>query len=172
MKKRRGSAMIEFILVGIPLMFLLISIFEMARGTMAYAIKEGVRYAIVHGENCDPDSSSNNCMVKIQDIAARIRDAGVGLDTSLLTVTFTYTGTRTVPTRTLQAHLADTTTYWPDNGAGSDPPTDAGSAVGMDLTISAAYPFTSALAMFWPGAGGVGFGVFNMPASSTERIAF
>ena len=47
---RKGVAMIEFTFVGIPMIFVLVSSFEMARGmwiyhTMAYAVKEGARYA-------------------------------------------------------------------------------------------------------------------------------
>ena len=59
-KKRRsraGQAMVEFTFVGIPLMFTLISIFEVSRGmwiyhTLAYSVKNGVRFASVHGINC------------------------------------------------------------------------------------------------------------------------
>lgn len=62
--RRGGNAMIEFVLVGIPLIFVLISIFEMARGmwlyhTLAYSVKEGVRYTIVHGQNCA--TAPNSC---------------------------------------------------------------------------------------------------------------
>jgi hypothetical protein len=45
-QRQRGSAMIEFTLVGIPMIFLLISIFEISRAmwnyhTLAFAIREG-----------------------------------------------------------------------------------------------------------------------------------
>ena len=55
--RRGGSSLIEFTLVGIPLIFVLLSTFEMARGmwlyhTLAYAARQGTRYAIVHGVNC------------------------------------------------------------------------------------------------------------------------
>ena len=54
--KRRGNSMIEFTLVGIPLMFVLISIVELSRGmwiyhTLAHAVKEGTRYTAVRGQN-------------------------------------------------------------------------------------------------------------------------
>src|SRR5882762_5274489 len=60
----RGSNILEFTLVGIPLVFILISTFEMARGmwnyhVMAYAVKEGTRYASVHGNNCT-DHATNS----------------------------------------------------------------------------------------------------------------
>src|SRR5215471_18790761 len=55
-RQRGGSSLIEFTLVGIPIIFVLISTFEMSRGmwlyhTLAYAAREGTRYAIVHGVN-------------------------------------------------------------------------------------------------------------------------
>ena len=55
-RRRLGNATIEFTLVEIPLLCVLISTFEMARGmwlyhTLAYAVKEGARYAAVRGQN-------------------------------------------------------------------------------------------------------------------------
>ena len=52
----KGSSMVEFALVGIPLIFILISIFEISRGmwmyeTVAHAVREGARYAAVHGQD-------------------------------------------------------------------------------------------------------------------------
>ena len=57
MKGRRGAVTLEFTLVGIPLLFTLISTVEMSRGmwmyqTQAYAISQGVRYLVVHGADC------------------------------------------------------------------------------------------------------------------------
>ena len=55
--KRRGQALVEFTFVGIPMIFILISVFEMSRGmwiyhTLTYAVKEGTRVAMVHGQDC------------------------------------------------------------------------------------------------------------------------
>jgi hypothetical protein len=66
--------MLEFVLIGIPVIFVLISIFEIARGmwtyhTMAYAVREGVRYASVHGKGC---ASPNTCQVTIGQITSVI----------------------------------------------------------------------------------------------------
>ena len=164
-RNRRGNALIEFTLVGIPLMFILISVFEMARGmwvyhTLAYALREGTRFAIVHGKNCATDP--NTCTVTVGDIANRIKDAGVGLLPEELNVTLTSANS-TVPCQPLQACLRSTEIW----------PTEPGSVAGMNITISGAYPFRSALAMFWPGAGpGINFGAFNLPASSREKVQF
>jgi hypothetical protein len=74
------------------MIFLLISTFEMSRAmwiyhTMAYAIKEGTRYAIVHGDDCW--NAPNSCGAHVADVAAAIRDAGAGLLPDQLVVTLT-----------------------------------------------------------------------------------
>src|SRR6266853_2478538 len=97
-RKQRGQSMVEFTFVGIPLLFVLISIFEVSRGmwmyhTMAYAVKVGVRYAIVHGGNCG--KNGNTCKVNLgpssdaTSIAGVIRNAGVGLVPTTTLLTFT-----------------------------------------------------------------------------------
>ena len=55
-----GSTFLEFVLVGVPVIFVMFSTFEMARGmwsyhSLAYAVREGTRYAIVHGASCSTD---------------------------------------------------------------------------------------------------------------------
>src|SRR5438874_6963926 len=93
-KNCRGSAMLEMTLVGIPIIFILISIFEMSRGmwiyhTLAYAVKEGTRFAMVHGQNCWPltPSVTNSCKTMVADVAAVIKSAGIGLDPATTTLT-------------------------------------------------------------------------------------
>ena len=168
-RERGGSTLIEFTLVGIPMIFVLISTFEMARGmwtyhTIAYAVKEGTRYASVHGVNCY--LGSNSCGVTITNVATVMKTAGVGLLPTDLTVTFTSSAGSS-ETHTLQ--------YWIESGSGSWPPTSPSgtNSVGQPVTITAKYPFRSALAMFWPGAQAHhGAGLFYLPASSTDLIQF
>src|SRR5579871_6311110 len=80
---RRGQALVEFSLAAIPIIFLMISVEEMARGmwiyvTLAHAIKEGTRYGVVHGADCAQANSS--CPVTVGQVASQIVHAGVGLD--------------------------------------------------------------------------------------------
>src|SRR5215467_11012301 len=86
-RNRRGNAILEFTLVGIPLIFVLISVVEVARGmwvyhSLAYAVKEGVRYTIVNGQN-----SANPATY--QSVCNRVVDAGPGLLANQLSLTFT-----------------------------------------------------------------------------------
>ena len=163
-QRERGNALIEMTLIGIPLVFVLISIFEMARGmwvyhTLAYALKEGTRFTIVHGENCS--LAPNSCAQTVGGIAARIRDAGIGLDPSLLRVRMVSLADDT-GMQTLNTLLASATAF----------PTGAGGTSQAPITFTAEYPFQSALSLFWPGAGSVRFGTFTFPASSRERMQF
>jgi hypothetical protein len=170
----RGNSLIEFTLVGIPLFFVLLSTFEMARGmwvyhTLAYTAKEGTRFVITKGNDCAVNP--NSCAVKLQDVAKKIQYAGLGLDPTQLQVRFVSL-TRTIGYETLQTALNDTTTYWPANAPGSAS-ADIGADPGQDLEIDIKYPFRSAIAFFWPGAGpGFTFGTFTLPASSKEQIQF
>lgn len=160
-----GNSLIEFTLVGIPLIFVLISTFEMARGmwlyhTLAYSVKEGCRYASVHGQNCA--TLPNSCSVNIGQIARNIRSAGLGLEGSRLNLTFTD-NSGTALSCAMNDCLSSNIT-WPPGSANTP---------GMTITVSATYSFQSAIAMFWPGASRQGpVAAVNLPASSSERIKF
>ena len=169
-RRSRGASILEFSMVGIGMIFVLLSFFEIARGmwtyqTMAYAVREGARYASVHGKDCAPPySPSPGCQVTVSNIATVIRSAGPGIDANNTTVTLTpAAGSAT--TDTLANLIANyTTTDWP--------PT-AGYSPGQTVQITATYPFRTFLAMFWMGRRPVNDSqVFTLGASSTETIQF
>jgi len=162
--RRRGSSTLEFTLVGIPLIFVLISTFEMARGmwnyhTIAYAVKEGTRYASVHGTNCA--TAPNTCTVTIGQVARQIVNAGIGLPTNQLRLTFT---SQSGAISCWANACLSNATVWPQS---------PGNAVGSSIQIDATYQFQSAISMFWPGAGsGSSAGTVTFPASSREIVQF
>jgi Flp pilus assembly protein TadG len=171
---RRGQSLIEFTFVGIPMIFVLISIFEISRGmwmyhTLAYAVKEGVRFAIVHGQNCDPAFGGNNCRVNlgpattVGTVSWVIRQAGVGLDPKATTLTFTAPGNATT-TCTLDASTTPCpASFWP---------LSPGNGVGQTIRIDIATPFRSAIAMLWPGSKPISFAVGVFGASSSDYVQF
>jgi len=174
----KGSSMVEFALVGIPLIFILISIFEISRGmwmyeTVAHAVREGARYAAVHGQDCT--TSPNQCDAKFSDIAARIRDGGVGLDPDQLNITITTAagaGAGTYASKgpsTLTTLLADNSSF---SGWTFGSPAGPATGAGTDVIVTGVFPFRSALAMFWPGSSNMSFSTVNLGATSRERIAF
>ena len=172
-REQRGQSLIEFTFVGIPLIFVMICVFEISRGMWIYnslnhAVKEGVRYAIVHGENCG--KSGNTCQVNLgpsvnkcdytnATVAEVIRCAGVGLDPARTTVSFTSTQ-GTLGPYALNAVPAG---IWPPA---------SGNQIGQPITIEMRTPFNSALAMLWPGAKRVTFVSGILPASSSDQIQF
>ncbi len=190
---RRGAATIEMTLVGIPIIFVLISTFEMSRGmwmyhTLAYSVKNGVpysvkhgvRFASVHGLNCvfTPEVP-NDCATSIAAIAAVIQNAAVGIDPAKTELTFKlgptggistpcYMGTpgASPPYGTLPA-CSTLTTTWPTNDG-----TGVYNGVGKRIEIDIETPFASALSMFWPGSKPVSFALVNFGASSADLIQF
>lgn len=175
---RRGQSIIEMTFVGIPMIFVLISIFEISRGmwmyhTLAHAVKSGVRYATVHGYNCT--KNGNSCSVTVAQIAQVVQDAGVGLDVGKTQLRF-YTG----PT---DANGTSKTIFATCNfvaGGGNTAcsanantfPPSSWNGVGQAITIDIQTPFNSAIAMFWPGSKAQSFSVTTFPASSTDTIKF
>jgi len=97
----RGQSLVEFALL-LPLMLLIITgLFDVARAvwqenTLAYAAREGTRYAIVHGSEGNPrvDAATPSCGTGAQDptfcvtIPNVVRQAALGVPN--VTVTLTY----------------------------------------------------------------------------------
>ena len=164
----RGNAMIEMTLVGIPLMFTLICIFEISRAmwiynTMAHGVKDGVRFAVVHGETCvsRPPAINNSCTVTVANIANRILQNGIGISPAETTLVFTPQ-TGTAITCVMTSCLSNGT-QWPPTGSNT---------VGQRIQIKISAPFRTALGMLWPGARITSFAPFNVGASAAERIRF
>lgn len=159
--------MIEFVLVGIPLIFIIISTFEISRGmwmyhTLAAGVKEGTRYAVVHGQNCA--LPPNTCSVNISQIATKIKTAGTGLPTDSVTLTFADAGGNSQSCLMSDCIAYYTSAMWPSSTE---------NAPGLKIRITGVYKFRSAIAMLWPGAGGpFSMGTINLSASSRESIQF
>ena len=166
MRNQRGSVTVEFALVGIPLVFALISTVEMSRGmwmydTQAHAINEAVRYVVVRGQHCT--SSGNTCGATVGQIATHIASVGVGLASANWNVTlYSNSGTNNVTCNPLSNCLSNSAAW----------PPSPDNAVGSYVAISGSYPFNSALAMFWPGVKPVTFGAYNLPAYAKQTIQF
>jgi len=164
---RRGQSLLEFTLVGIPLIFVLISIFEIARGmwmyhTLAYAVKEATRLAIVKGRDY---INTGGTVVTVARIVQEIgpRGAGVGLDPSELNVTLSSEGAADIPCNPITTCAANAA-QWPTPGSNGR---------NRRVSIEASFPFRSALAMFWPGGGPAQvFGVKWFRAYSQDLIQF
>jgi TadE-like protein len=176
--RRRGATTIEMTLVGIPLIFTLISIFEISRGmwnyqTLAYAAKEGVRFASVHGINCV--SNNNNCPVTIGQVASYVQKAGVGLDPSTTKLIFLSSASSDSSGGTITWNTDATCSLAScETGAlaGTDWPPPSASKQGSLIRITITTPFHSALAMFWPGSRPVSFAQVTLSGGSADEVQF
>lgn len=166
MRREKGSVTLEFTLVGIPLIFALISTVEMSRGmwlyhTQAYAVNAGARYAVVHGEGCT--TGGNSCGATVGSIATTVANAGVGLIAADWNVTlYSASGAHTQTCNPLSSCFGNNTAW----------PPSPDNAEGKGIAISGSYPFKSALAMFFPGTRPTEFGAFNLPAYAQHLIQF
>jgi Flp pilus assembly protein TadG len=91
-RNQTGRSLIEFTLVGIPLILILISVIDMSIAmwdyhTLAYAVREGARYASTKGQGCT--YSGNTCGITVANVAQQIASAGLGLVPGQLKVTLT-----------------------------------------------------------------------------------
>jgi hypothetical protein len=145
-------------------MFVLISIAEMSRGawlyhSQAYAVNEGTRYVVVRGADCQ--LNGNTCSVTVGQIATQIANAGIGLVPSQWNVTLS-SASGNVSCNPLSSCLSNNTTW----------PPSSDNAAGKGVAIAGAYPFNSALGMFFPGLKPTQFARFQLPAYSQQLIQF
>jgi len=165
--RTRGSSILEFTLVGIPSLFLLISIFEISRGMWAYhtlakAVNVGARYASLHGQGCSTNGYRGG--IAVQDVAGKIAAAAPGIPASTIAVTLTSAVSGPVTCNPLSTCLTDSTA-WPPAASNENAP-------GQEIVITGQFMFRSALAMVIPGSRPVSFSATNLSASSRQVIQF
>lgn len=176
-RRQRGTALVEFALVGIPFIFLWISVAEIARGmwqyhTIQYATKMANGYAASHGATC---ASPNSCAVNVSNVVGVFENYAIGIPMSAVTLTLsssTAGNSITCNPVSTCSTSGSWSSQWPPSSNGDN-------AVGKPIQIKAIYSFTTALAMFFPGAGqpmqfsGTGTaGQFYLPGYSYELIQF
>lgn len=158
--------MLEFALVGVLMIFVWISIVQMAIGmwcyhSLQYAIKAAGAYTTVHGSDC------TSCRLQIKDAAQTIQSYAPGITPKQLTLWFNTVASDHMTTTTVAQCTLDqcltSSLAWPPNG--SDSP-------GQEISIKGEYLFKSALSMFAPGGGTVTFGAVYLPAYTHQIIAF
>jgi Flp pilus assembly protein TadG len=163
-KKRRGSLMLEFALVGIPTIFLTVSSIETSMAMWQYHTLEecaaaGARYVITRGADC-----AGSCTVTVGNVISKIVAAGVGLDDTKLTVKLVSASTSPSGTTYSPAsnYLSSSTAF----------PPGADATVGDDITVTVSYQVTNPFVMYWPGAGKVMGANYTLGATSRQRIIF
>jgi len=162
---RRGSSMLEFMLLGVPVIFMTLAAFDASLAmwryhTMAEVVQVGARYISSHGLGCT--QSGNSCTVTVGNIISVITQNGLGLDTGKLNVTL-ISANANIPCNPVSSCTSNTTVF-PQTGDNSP---------GSDIQVSATYPIDNPIVMFWPGTTSMPTtGVLTLGATSTQRIVF
>jgi Flp pilus assembly protein TadG len=162
--EQRGSAIVEFALTGVPLIFMWIGIFWMSFGmwefhTLQYATKMANAYVAVHGASYVTAAGS---AIQVKNVATVLANNAVGIVPSSVTLTLTA-GAQTPYSCRLDACKSDSTTW---------PPTAANS-VGTNIQIKAAFTFLSAFGMWSPTAGTTSFAnSYSLAGYSEQQILF
>ncbi len=170
--RRRGSAILEFTLAGLPMLFMLVATFELARGMWVYhtvsgAAREGAHYATRHANQCT--QHGNTCAATLQSIGQAITQFGMGVIPADTVVILSGSSAPTIGPIGLDSMLTSTQ-YWPTISATQ--PSYPGGKIGEDLQVEIRYRFQSAIVVFFPGSADARIPTFWMSAASREAIQF
>ena len=165
--------MLEFMLMGVPIVFLTFSVFEVSMMMWQYismdqTVQATAQYISLHGYNCT--LNTNNCTITVANIASYIENASMGLDPAKLNITLytascvgnTCTNTSTVSCSPVNTCNSNSTTF----------PPLANNSVGNDVQVQATYKMYNPIVMFWPSRATVSTGAVTLGATSTQRIQF
>lgn len=169
--------MLEFVLVGVSVIFTTISIIEMGVESwnfhsMLFAIDTAARYTSGHGRTCT--KNGNSCTIQVKDIATMIAQRVPGVSTSQLNVTLTPATTANAVSCTPLSNC--TATNCPsgvtctNNTAQFPGSTDNG--VGSSITISANFTSSKIIPFFWLGSSGSSGQSYRLTATTNQTIVY
>jgi Flp pilus assembly protein TadG len=166
MKRRnsRGSTVLEFTLVGVPMVFVFMGIAAMGftmwtYQTLAYATKELNRYIAVHGTHCG--SGTNSCKLTVGNVATAAESYAIGLSSGTLKLTLTS------PSTTYSCSPVSSCT------SNSNPwPPSADSTVGTAIQVRMQYEVNPAFTMMWTDEKTAMYGSYNIGSYSKQRVLF
>ena len=164
MRKRKGSSLLEFSLVGVPLVLISVSIVQMSVAmwqffTLQHTIQTACRYVTTHSRGCT--TNGNSCGLTVGSVATMITGQALALDASKLNVSL-ITASGTQLCNPISTCTSNATQF----------PSSTANAVNQDVAITATYTVTEPLALFWPGSGLVSGSSMTLGAKTRQRIAF
>ncbi len=162
---RKGNSLIEFTLVGVPLIFLAISITSAGLNmwqfhNLAYTVDLTTRYVASHGNVCT--QTGNSCYTTLGSIYSVMSKTGMALDPSKVNVTLTSASGANTTCQPL-TNCSGSSTQWPSS-------TD--NAIGNDVKITATYKLINPIIMFFPDGNKTASGQFTVAATARQRILF
>lgn len=163
--QRRGATMIEFTMLGIPAIFLFLSIMSAAVDmwqffTLSYAVGQTARYASVHGAGCT--TGTNSCTITQANVASYFETQALALIPA--STTMTMNDGSGVITCTPVTSCPSPTAVFPSSGHNT--------AGANTVSVSASYTLTDPIAMFWPSAGSLIPRTWTVKAASTQEVLF
>jgi Flp pilus assembly protein TadG len=175
--QERGSAIIEFLFAGIPLILLVLIIFELCIAmwsyhTLAAAVEDGAIYASTKGQGCT--YTGNSCQVSISAIAQDILSAGPGIASSQLSLTFHSSASGYSDITCNASSCLSNTTLWPPGLVSAGPPAVYGNIPAISyITITGTYPTPVPItSLIWMGRTLAGVGTLQFSATSQQIIQF
>ncbi len=121
--RESGSIMLEFALTGVPMIFMWISIVQMALGMWNYdvlqnAVKVTGNYISVHGATCA--ATGNSCTIKVSNVISTFQTYAIGIPAAAVSLTLTSNGGTTVTCAPITTCSSSITTWPPasDNAVG------------------------------------------------------
>ena len=169
---RGGQSMVEFMLLGIPMMFVTMSVIYVSIGmwqfhSLAYSTEMTARYVSVHGASC---GSPNSCTIRVEDVAQYFATQAMALDATKVVVKI-IDGSGTTTCNPVNSCYSTATTFPSTAAIPSSTPATTYNAVGQDVTISATYVVKNPFAMFWPPDTDLSHD-YTLGAQSRQRILF
>jgi hypothetical protein len=160
---RRGSAMVDFALTVIPLMFVIVSLTWMCIGmwqyhTLVEAVNETARYAALHGADC----AGQTCSITLNEIATTLAGRAIGIPAHQISVTLT-SAAQSYSSALLDSYYGNSTAW---------PSLTGNTAVTTNISIKATYRFSSPISMWVPAFGQWQFSAVTLGASSTQPVLY
>jgi len=162
---KRGSSLVEFTLVGIPLICIITSLCSVSLNmwqyhNLAYTVDLTTRYIASHGSVCT--QSGNTCATTLGSIYNVMSKSGMALDPTKLNVTLTSASGANTTCQPL-SNCSGSATQWPSA-------TD--NAIGNDVKVFATYKLVNPIIMFFPDGNKTQAGQFTVGATARQRITF
>lgn len=161
---RRGTALIEFTLLGIPMLCITTSVMCVALDawqlwTLSYATDATARYVSMHGATCA--ANGNSCTITTGQVASYFENQAIALNSGVVNVTLTD-GSGSTSCNPVSSCASGSTTF----------PAASANSVGSDITVQATYQLTNPITMFWGGSHDVNGNNYPVGAKSRVRIQF
>jgi Flp pilus assembly protein TadG len=160
-KSRSGNVIIEFSLLGIPIILITITIVLVSIGMwqfhcLAYASETTATYASVHGATCA--KNGNACTITIGNMATYFASQAIALPQNQVVVSF-KDGSGTTTCNPLNTCTSSAAPF----------PSASYNSVGTDVTVKATYTLKNPIGMFWASTPAQDF---TVGATSRQRILF